>query len=98
MARGMPCRSSMRNGSELSVEIQGTKGSYGSYWLKRRDLACYPAASSAGGRSMDLRKFLRGDIEPATRVLSYQPFILSDDVETGAAYSWMRGGDPRTAP
>lgn len=47
---------------------------------------------------MDLRKFLKGDIEPAARILNYQPFILSDDVETGAAYSWMRGGDPRTTP
>ncbi|MCP3391901.1 class I SAM-dependent methyltransferase [Bradyrhizobium sp. CCGB12] len=47
---------------------------------------------------MDLRKFLRGDIDTASRVLDYQPFILSDDIETGAAYSWLRGSDPRTEP
>jgi SAM-dependent methyltransferase len=47
---------------------------------------------------MDLREQLRGAIEPAAAVLNYQPFILSDEVQTGAAYSWVCGSDPRVAP
>jgi SAM-dependent methyltransferase len=48
---------------------------------------------------MDLRAYLRdGDIAPATRALNYQPFILSDNVQTEAAFSWFDSGDPRVAP
>ncbi len=39
---------------------------------------------------MDLRKYLAGaEIERGAGVLNYQPFILSDDVQTGVAYSWV---------
>jgi hypothetical protein len=47
---------------------------------------------------VDLRERLHGNESLAATLLNYQPFILSDDVQTGAAYSWMRGGDPRLAP
>lgn len=45
---------------------------------------------------MDLRSLV--DVASASLVLDYQPFILSDDVQTGAAYSFIRGGDPRVNP
>ncbi|AON56463.1 class I SAM-dependent methyltransferase [Herbaspirillum seropedicae] len=40
---------------------------------------------------MDLRKYAlpRHDIDQAMTVLNYQPFIISDDVFTGVAYSWI---------
>jgi SAM-dependent methyltransferase len=48
---------------------------------------------------MDLRTRLDGSqINVATRLLNYQPFLLSDDVQTGVAYSWVNGGNPRVAP
>jgi hypothetical protein len=49
---------------------------------------------------MDLRAALKTDAqrEEATRLLDYQPFIISDNVQTGAAYSWMNGSDPRVRP
>jgi Methyltransferase domain len=49
---------------------------------------------------MDLRAVLTTDAqrEEASRVLNYQPFIISDDIQTGAAYSWTNGGDPRARP
>ncbi len=49
---------------------------------------------------MDLRDALKTDAErkEAARLLDYQPFIISDDIQTGAAYSWMNGGDPRVRP
>jgi len=31
----------------------------------------------------------------ATVRLNYQPFILSDDLHTGVAYSWLHSDDPR---
>jgi SAM-dependent methyltransferase len=31
-------------------------------------------------------------------VLDYQPFILSDDIQTGAAHSWLFADDPRVSP
>lgn len=31
-------------------------------------------------------------------VLNYQPFILSENVQTGAAYSWAYSDDPRSKP
>jgi hypothetical protein len=34
----------------------------------------------------------------AASVLNYQPFIISDDVQTGAAYSWYYTKDPRISP
>jgi SAM-dependent methyltransferase len=47
---------------------------------------------------MDLRGPLSGATEAAAAVLNYQPFILADDVQTGAAFSWVCGRDPRVAP
>ncbi len=46
---------------------------------------------------MDLRKCNLSDAQRLTaiKVLNYQPFIISDDVQTGAAYSWMHCDDPR---
>jgi SAM-dependent methyltransferase len=40
---------------------------------------------------MDLRRYNLSPAlaEEAGRVLSYQPFIVSDDVQTGVAYSWL---------
>lgn len=41
---------------------------------------------------MDLRgKLTDRQIEQACAVLDYQPFIISDDIQTGAAYSWTVG-------
>jgi SAM-dependent methyltransferase len=49
---------------------------------------------------MDLRPHIRTNtqIETAKRVLNYQPFMITDDVQTGAAYSWLHCADPRVAP
>jgi SAM-dependent methyltransferase len=48
---------------------------------------------------MDLRSRLdTSGVESAAAVLNYQPFILADDVQTGAAYSWCCGADPRVKP
>ena len=41
---------------------------------------------------MDLRgKLSAQQVDLACSVLNYQPFIISDDIQTGAAYSWMYG-------
>ena len=42
---------------------------------------------------MDLRKYslTSNQIEVASDVLNYQPFVISDDVQTGVAYSWLYG-------
>lgn len=53
------------------------------------------------GRETDLRKSLSAAGIPADaagRVLNYQPFILSNDMQTGVAYSWFKGDDPRSSP
>ncbi|HEY5316191.1 MAG TPA: methyltransferase domain-containing protein [Pirellulales bacterium] len=49
---------------------------------------------------MDLREFglTRQQINVGCKVLKYQPFILSDDVQTGIAYSWRHIPDPRLPP
>lgn len=49
---------------------------------------------------MDLRSVLTpSDAARAAAVLDYQPFLLADDVQTGAAYSWYRPGtDERVTP
>jgi len=48
---------------------------------------------------MDLRPYLAGhQIARGAAVLNYQPFILSDELQTGVAYSWLRPGDPRDNP
>lgn len=31
----------------------------------------------------------------AATVVDYQPFVLSEDIQTGAAYSWKYSDDPR---
>lgn len=53
------------------------------------------------GNEMDLRSYNLSakQIDRATKVLDYQPFIISDDIQTGVAYSWVcSSGDPRVAP
>jgi SAM-dependent methyltransferase len=44
---------------------------------------------------MDLRKFslTKQDIDLAQKVLNYQPFIISDDIFSGVAYSWLYDED-----
>src|SRR5688572_11154935 len=44
---------------------------------------------------MDLRKFSPTVEQQATAVgvLNYQPFIVSDDFQTGVAYSWLYGAE-----
>jgi SAM-dependent methyltransferase len=48
---------------------------------------------------MDLRHFHPSDeqIEAATQLLRYQPFILDEDRHTGVAYSWLYNADPTKA-
>jgi len=38
------------------------------------------------------------EVSLAVKVLDYQPFILSESIQTGAAYSWAYSDDPRTKP
>lgn len=38
------------------------------------------------------------EVNRASVCLNYQPFVLSDDILTGAAYSWSYSSDPRTKP
>jgi len=38
------------------------------------------------------------EVDLAATVLDYQPFILSENIQTGAAYSWAYSDDPRTNP
>ena len=46
---------------------------------------------------MDLRgKITQEQMERACGVLNYQPFILTDELQTGAAYSWMWGVEVKT--
>jgi SAM-dependent methyltransferase len=48
---------------------------------------------------VDLRPYLSNSLfKQAEAVLDYQPFILSDDAQTGVAYSWLHAADPRVAP
>ena len=49
---------------------------------------------------MDLRHLnLSGSLaEEAFRVLDYQPFVITDDIQTGVAYSWLYSEDPRESP
>jgi len=44
---------------------------------------------------MDLRRYSPSwlQVKAATAALNYQPFIISDDVQTGVAYSWLHSGD-----
>jgi hypothetical protein len=44
---------------------------------------------------MDLRKFnlTAEQIHEASSVLNYQPFVISDDLQTGVAYSWLYDDD-----
>jgi hypothetical protein len=44
---------------------------------------------------MDLRKYglSPNEVKRGTGVLNYQPFILSDDIQTGVAYSWLYGAE-----
>jgi hypothetical protein len=46
---------------------------------------------------MDLRgKLSSAQIDRACSILNYQPFIITDDIQTGAAYSWMYGVNVRS--
>lgn len=49
---------------------------------------------------MDLRRLnLSGSLtEEAYRVLDYQPFVITDEIQTGVAYSWLYSVDPRESP
>jgi SAM-dependent methyltransferase len=49
---------------------------------------------------MDLRRFglTPRQVAQAEKVLNYQPFIISDDLQTGVAYSWLYADDPRVQP
>lgn len=49
---------------------------------------------------MDLREFgiTCEQAQAGCKVLDYQPFILSDDLQTGVAYSWRYSSDSRVAP
>jgi SAM-dependent methyltransferase len=48
---------------------------------------------------MDLRGLLSPEqIERACDVLDYQPFLLTDDIQTGAAYSWVHAVNTRSGP
>lgn len=47
---------------------------------------------------MDLRKCSSLDVPGAMACLNYQPFILSNDVQTGVAWSWVFADDPRVSP
>lgn len=38
------------------------------------------------------------EIRQAAHVLNYQPFIITDDLQTGVAYSWLYSDDPRVKP
>lgn len=42
---------------------------------------------------MDLRDFnlTSRQVDAGVAVLNYQPFIISDDLQTGVAYSWLYG-------
>ncbi len=44
---------------------------------------------------MDLRKFSLSDaqIRKASEYLNYQPFVISDKIHTGVAYSWLHHAD-----
>jgi len=49
---------------------------------------------------VDLRRFelTPRQVAEAESVLNYQPFIITDDVQTGVAYSWLHAHDPRVKP
>lgn len=49
---------------------------------------------------MDLRRFSPSwlQVKAAATALNYQPFIISDDIRTGVAYSWLYSSDPRDDP
>jgi SAM-dependent methyltransferase len=46
---------------------------------------------------MDLRAY-NVDVLAAVSCLDYQPFVISEDVQTGVAYSWVGSTDPRISP
>ena len=49
---------------------------------------------------MDLRPYglSTEQVERAFEVLDYQPFIISDELQTGMAYCVLHSPDPRVAP
>jgi SAM-dependent methyltransferase len=50
--------------------------------------------------SVDLRRFrlTPRQVAKAESLLNYQPFIITDDLQTGVAYSWLCSEDPRVKP
>lgn len=46
---------------------------------------------------MDLRPYSPSRLQTIAAIgaLNYQPFIISDNVQTGVAYSWLHSADPR---
>jgi hypothetical protein len=58
------------------------------------------ARASDSVRAMDLRPcgLSARQVERAARVLAYQPFLISDEMQTGVAYSWLDAADPRVSP
>src|SRR5688500_1873101 len=49
---------------------------------------------------MDLRRYSPSwlQVKAASTALNYQPFIITDDIRTGVAYSWLYSDDPRDDP
>lgn len=47
--------------------------------------------------TVDLRRYSPStlQIKAAAVALNYQPFIISDEIQTGVAYSWLHSADPR---
>lgn len=47
---------------------------------------------------MILSDRIGGLVEEGASVLNYQPFVLTDDIQTGVGYSWVAPGDVRVNP
>src|SRR5258708_13766558 len=65
----------------------------------RRNREHRPGCLRRRRSAMDLRKFnpSAADVDAATRLLAYQPFIISDEVCTGVAYNWLHAENAETA-
>lgn len=68
--------------------------------LSPLQVPCVYQTIQGAHRDMDLREYRlsSAQIDRGATVLNYQPFILSDDVQTGVAYSWLYADDPRVSP
>jgi SAM-dependent methyltransferase len=76
-----------------------------------KEFNLHPTRCSFGqGKSKSERKFssptikmilsnhVRDLVEEGVSVLNYQPFVLTDDIQTGVGYSWIAPGDVRVDP